>query len=279
MLLKNVKKAIFVIKIHFKESNIITHVNNFFLYFQMSAEALHSEIETKEKPIESKNNGNSIENVTQPLIKPEGTENVEMSTVEKEVLNLKSVRDMEPVCSDNETKNNGNSNDIVTQPEEEIFNCDKCDSVLTALDKLQNHKITKGYLSDALYYCDKENCEYKSCNMQGVYNHKRDIHPKDEDEIFNCDKCGFVVEGRKGERDLERHKQSDGYIKGVKSECLLCDFTCCTTRALQAHVKKIHDNKYDCNKCGAVLGSWSKLKYHKSQKYYCNPGLMKYLSN
>ena len=253
----------------------------------MSAEALHSEIETKEKPIESKNNGNSNENVTQPQINPEATEVVEMSTTEKEVENSKSAQDIKTDSSDNETKNDGNSNDIVTQPdvqpvaseEEEIFNCDKCDSVLTALDKLQNHKITKGYLSDALYYCDKENCEYKSCNMQGVYNHKRDIHPKDEDVIFNCDKCGYVVEGSKGERDLERHKQSEGYIKGVTSQCLLCDFTSCTPRFLQAHFKKIHDNKYDCNKCGAVLGSWGKLKYHKSQKYYCNPGLMKYLSN
>ena len=232
---------------------------------------------------ESINNGNSNENVTQLQIKPVAMDDVEMSTTEKKVEISDSAQDIITERPDNETKN---TNVNVTQSEfaetslkEEIFNCDRCDQVLSSLDNLNNHKKTIGYLGKELRYCDKEDCEFKSCNLVGVNTHKSQMHPVDESVIFKCDKCDYEPKGRGAERDIERHKLSDGYLKNSKSPCAICELTFCALRGLQGHIRNVHGNKFDCNKCGAALGSYGKLKYHKSQKYLCNPGLMKYLNN
>ena len=157
----------------------------------------------------------------------------------------------------------------------EIFNCDRCDQVLSSHQSLESHKNTKGYIMKELHYCDEEYCEFKSCNVEGVRAHKGRIHPMHKNKTFKCDKCDYEVKGTEKIKTIEIHKLSHGYVNSSKSPCPSCELSFCTVSNLTGHISKVHGNKIECNKCGVVLRSLGELKHHKNSFSFCNPFIMK----
>ena len=134
------------------------------------------------------------------------------------------------------------------------LSCSKCQFVTCSDQNLQNHVCLKNNVKEEpkvplgpfIVTDEIESKENIIKLPQGSVNIKKDVKEISEEKPKKvlCDKCDSYYSHQK---DLEFHKQCNGYINNVLHYCRICKFRSCTEGNVNTHYEKIHKPKLNFN--------------------------------